>query len=143
MAEKTLMAQRTDPVSLEERRAAREASLPDALSEQQLQRVSTGRVRYALSQLAQNNIEHVQSWLDAVVLNEGPKVALELYLKLIEYCVPKLSRTEVKVEDSAGNTAIAQLSIADLQDLIRKGVDLEKRTFDSTAEEITPEEITD
>jgi hypothetical protein len=129
---------RTDPVSLEERRAAREASLPDALSEKQLQRVSTGRVRYALSQLAQNNVEEVQSWLDAVVLVDGPKAALELYLKMIEYCVPKLSRTEVKVEDSAGNVAVAQLSIEDLQDLIREGVRLESRTVDSTAEDITP-----
>lgn len=129
----------TEPKTEQELIEQRRASLPDALSEQQLARVSTGRVRYALSQLAQNNVKNVQAWLDAVVVCEGPARALELYLKMIEYCVPKLSRTEVKVEDAAGNTAVAQLSIEDLQDLIRKGVELERRTIDGEAEEVHPD----
>ncbi len=132
------MTLRTAPISIDERRAAREASLPEALSEKQLQRVSTGRVRYALSQLAQKNVEDVQSWLDAIAIVDGPKAALEMYLKMIEYCVPKLSRTEVKVEDGAGNVAVAQLSIADLQDMIREGVRLEGRTIEGTAKDVTP-----
>ncbi len=113
---------RKEPLTKEELVEQHKASLPDALSEQQLQRVSTGRVRYALSQLAQGNVERVQKWLDAIEIVDGPKAAFELYLKMIEYCVPKLSRTEVKVEDAAGNVAVAQLSIPDLQELIRQGV---------------------
>ena len=127
---------RTEPITQDEFLMMRAENLPDALSEKALQRVSTGRVRYALSQLAQNNVERIQDWLDAVALVDGPKAALELFLKMLEYSIPKLSRTEVKVEDSAGNTAVALLSMEDLQDLIRKGVELEQRTFNSEAVEV-------
>lgn len=118
---------RTKPLTKKEIVAARVNSMPTSLSESALQRVSTGRVRFALSQLAQNNVTRVQEWLDAICLVDGPKAAMELYLKMIEYSVPKLSRTEVKVEDSAGNTAVAQLTIEELQQMIRDGVRFEKQ----------------
>ncbi len=114
------------PLTKQEIQDARLNSMPTTLNETALQRVSTGRVRFALSQLAQANVTRVQEWLDCVALVDGPKAALELYLKMIEYSVPKLSRTEVKVEDSDGNTAVAQLSIEDLQQMIRDGVRFEK-----------------
>lgn len=113
---------KTVPTTAEERRAARQANLPGALSETQLQRVSVGRVRYALSQLAQNNVTAVQGWLDAVSVTDGPAKALELYLKLLEYSIPKLSRTEVHIEDNAGGTALDSLSFADLQEMVQNGV---------------------
>ncbi len=115
-----------EPLTKEELREARLNSMPTSLSETALQRVSTGRVRFALSQLAQNNVTQVQHWLDAIALVDGPKAALELYLKMIEYSVPKLSRTEIKVEDTDGNTAVAQLSFEDLQQMIRDGIRFEK-----------------
>ncbi len=124
-----------EPLTPEELRDARKNSMPTSLSESALQRVSTGRVRFALSQLAQNNVTQVQHWLDAIALVDGPKAALELYLKMIEYSVPKLSRTEVKVEDSDGNTAVAQLSIEDLQEMIRVGVRLEKSEVEEKKKE--------
>jgi len=117
---------RKEPLTPTEIRKARKNSMPTSLTEAALQRVSTGRVRFALSQLAQNNVTRVQEWLDAIALVDGPKAALELYLKMIEYSVPKLSRTEVKVEDSDGNTAVAQLTIEELQQMIRDGVRFEK-----------------
>lgn len=100
--------------------------MPVTLNETALQRVSTGRVRFALSQLAQNNVASVQRWLDCIELVDGPKAAMEAFLKMIEYSVPKLSRTEIKVEDSDGNTAVAQLSIEELQQMIRDGIKFEK-----------------
>ena len=117
---------RTEPLTQIELADARKSTLPISLTETQLQRVSTGRVRFALSQLAQQNVTQVQGWLDAVCLIDGPKAAMELYLKLIEYSVPKLSRTEIKVEDTDGNTAVAQLTIDELQQMIRDGVRFEK-----------------
>ena len=111
--------------------------LPDVLSERQLQRVSTGRVRYALSQLAQNNIEKVQDLLDAIEKVDGPKAAFDSLMKILEFSVPKLSRTEVAVEDSAGNAAVTQLSIADLEALIRRGVEAEMHTVEGEAHEIS------
>lgn len=116
-----------EPLTSEELREARINSMPTSLSESALRRVSTGRVRFALSQLAQNNVTQVQGWLDQIALVDGPKAALELYLKMIEYSVPKLSRTEVKVEDTAGNTAVAQLTFEELQQMIRDGVRFENK----------------
>ena len=112
----------TEPKTAEELTAERQANLPDALSETQLNRVSTGRVRYALSQLAQNNVEQVQRWLVAIELVDGPKAAFDSYMKMIEYSIPKLRRTEVKVEDSAGNAIVTEMSFEDLQELVNNGV---------------------
>ncbi len=123
------MAGRTEPVTKDEAQEARVSSLPVSLSETALQRVSTGRVRFALSQLAQNNVTQVQHWLDSIALVDGPKAAMELYLKMIEYSVPKLSRTEIKVEDSEGNTAVATLTIEELQQMIRDGARLENKVI--------------
>jgi hypothetical protein len=124
-----------EPKTKAELQEARRESLPEALSEKQLQHVSTGRVRYALSQLAQDNVGQLQEWIDQIALVDGPKAAFEIYLKMIEYSIPKLSRTEVKVEDSAGNAAVAQLSMDDLQQMIRTGVALETRTIEGELEE--------
>ena len=120
---------RTIALTKAEIKAARINSMPTSLSETALQRVSTGRVRFALSQLAQSNVTRVQEWIDAIELVDGPRIAFELYLKMIEYSVPKLSRTEVKVEDSTGNTAVAQLSFEDLQEMIRDGVRAENKVI--------------
>jgi hypothetical protein len=82
-------------------------------------------------------VGQVQEWLDEIRIVDGPKAAMEMFLKMIEYSIPKLSRTEVKVEDSAGNAAVAQLSMEDLQELIRNGVQLEAKTIDGNAQDIT------
>ena len=122
---------RTTPKTPEELEEERK-NLPEALSEHQLQRISTGRVRYALSQLAQNNVTQVQRWLDAIEKIDGPKAAFDSFMKLIEYSVPKLRRTEVKVEDSAGNAVVATLGIDELKELIQKG-----SVIDGQADDIT------
>tara|TARA_R100001143_G_scaffold28420_1_gene28081 strand:+ start:4009 stop:4437 length:429 start_codon:yes stop_codon:yes gene_type:complete len=112
---------RTEPKTEQELAADRKASLPDALSEQALQRVSTGRVRYALSQLAQGNVDRVQDWLDRIEMLDGPKAAMDTFLKMLEYSVPKLQRTEVKVEDSAGNAIVTEMGMDDLLEMIQRG----------------------
>lgn len=121
------MGGQVTPLTKDEVAEARLNSVPTTLSETALQRVSTGRVRFALSQLAQANVTRVQIWLDCIELVDGPKVAMELYLKMIEYSVPKLSRTEIKVEDTEGNTAVASLSFEELQQMIRDGVRFENK----------------
>ena len=128
---------RTDPISLDERRATRRANIAEGLSEDALRRLSVGRVRWALTELAKNNVDTVQGMLDAVAVIDGPKVYIELFIKLLEFSVPKLSRAEIKVEDPDGkNSAVAQLTMDDLVKLIREGVQLENRTVDSTAKEL-------
>ncbi|MDR3415608.1 MAG: hypothetical protein P4L83_05435 [Nevskia sp.] len=54
----------------------------------------TADIRGTMALLAERNAEHVQRWLDAVAAND-PGRALDLYLRMIEYAVPKLARTEL------------------------------------------------
>jgi hypothetical protein len=110
----------TEPISLDSRRAARVANLPNALTADALRKQAVGRMRWSLTQLIENNAHRVQEWLDLVSLVEGPKDALELYIKLLEYAVPKLTRAEVAVE-AGDKSATAQLTMAELQQIIREG----------------------
>jgi hypothetical protein len=41
----------------------------------------------------------VQIWLDAIAETEGPLKAFQCYTDMIEYHVPKLSRTELTGKD--------------------------------------------
>ena len=121
---------KTAPISLEERRAERRAALPDALTSEQLRRSAVTRMRWSLTQLIEDNAKKVQNWIDLVALVDGPKDALDIYIKLLEFAVPKLSRAEVSVEDG-GKTHVAQLTMEDLQNIIR-----EARTIDGTATQV-------
>lgn len=57
----------------------------------------TRDVRAALAQFAEGNVEKLQAWLEAVA-KKDPGKAAELYLRVLEYHIPKLSRTEVSGE---------------------------------------------
>lgn len=111
---------RTDVKTQEQLAAERLASVPDTLREADLQRISTGRVRYAISQLAQNNIDKVQDLLDAIEIIDGPKAAFDSLMKILEYSIPKLQRTEVKVEESVTGGAIDNMSVPELEEAIRE-----------------------
>lgn len=54
----------------------------------------TRDVRTALRDLAENNAENVQQWLDSVA-EESPAEALRLYLMLIRYVIPVLSAAAI------------------------------------------------
>ena len=113
------MGGRTEPISLDERRALRRASLPDALTSEALRRTAVTRMRWSLTQFIEDNADRVQEWIDLVALVDGPKEALEIYIKMLEFAVPKLSRAEVSVEDG-GKTRTAQLTMDELQQIIRE-----------------------
>ena len=59
---------------------------------------STGAVREAIAVFAEANVGKMDKWL-AAVASTDPAKALELYLRAIEYHIPKLGRTEVTGED--------------------------------------------
>lgn len=120
----------TIPISLDERRALRRKNLPDALTSEQLRRTAVTRMRWSLTQLIEDNADSVQGWIEDVVWTDGPKAALEIYIKLLEFAVPKLSRAEVSVEDG-GKTRTAQLTMEQLQEIIR-----EAQTLDGTATQV-------
>lgn len=51
-------------------------------------------VRAAIAVFCQNNVESLSEWLAQV---EDPAKRLDLYLRALEYHVPKLQRSEVNV----------------------------------------------
>jgi len=58
---------------------------------------TTLEIRNAFQLLIENNQDKMQLWLTETAMEE-PARALEIILKMSEYIVPKLSRTEVKAE---------------------------------------------
>jgi hypothetical protein len=58
---------------------------------------TTQEIREAFQLLIENNQDKMQLWLTETAIEE-PARALEIILKMSEYIVPKLSRSEVKAE---------------------------------------------
>jgi hypothetical protein len=58
---------------------------------------ATQDVREAIARFAEGNVENLNLWIGQVAAND-PGRALDLYLKAIEYHIPKLARTEVTGE---------------------------------------------
>lgn len=52
---------------------------------------TTVAVREAIAVFAQNNVEKIDQWLNEI---EDPAKRLDLYLRALEYHVPKLGRME-------------------------------------------------
>ena len=58
---------------------------------------TTAEIRNAFQMLVEDNLDNMKVWLSDVA-QEDPEKALEIILKMSEYIVPKLSRTEVKAD---------------------------------------------
>jgi hypothetical protein len=59
---------------------------------------ATARVREAIANMADDNAENFGIWL-AEVAAKSPEKACDIYLRAIEYHIPKLARTEVTGKD--------------------------------------------
>jgi hypothetical protein len=57
---------------------------------------ATRDVRAAIAIIAEKNIDSVQAWLGEI---EDPGKRLDLFIRLLEYHVPKLARTEMTGKD--------------------------------------------
>lgn len=55
---------------------------------------ATQAVREAIARMAEDNAENFALWLSQVAAS-SPEKACDIYLKAIEYHIPKLARTEV------------------------------------------------
>lgn len=64
---------------------------------------STANAREAIARFVDGNSDRLQGWLDELAADEkhGPKAALDAFMGLLEYHVPKLARTE-HVGDGGG-----------------------------------------
>ena len=66
-------------------------------------------IREAISDIVAGNIENIQKWLDDIA-GDDPSKAMNLLLQLMEYKIPKLSRTEMKLDaDVKGTTTVINL----------------------------------
>jgi hypothetical protein len=54
---------------------------------------ATAKVREAIAKMADENADNFNEWLSRVAEN-SPEKACDIYLKAIEYHIPKLARTE-------------------------------------------------
>ena len=59
---------------------------------------STGIVREVIARMADENAENFVMWMNQVA-QKSPDKACDIYLKAIEYHIPKLARTEVTGND--------------------------------------------
>ena len=59
---------------------------------------ATTAVREAIARMAEDNAENFVGWLNQVATS-NPEKACDIYLKAIEYHIPKLARTEVTGKD--------------------------------------------
>jgi hypothetical protein len=56
---------------------------------------ATSKAREAIAQFVEGNIDKLQNWIDAIAETDGPKEAFTCLMKVLEYHVPKLQRSEV------------------------------------------------
>ena len=60
---------------------------------------ATKNAREAIARLVDDNAERMQGWLDQIAEKDGPLVAWKCMNDVIEYHIPKLSRTELTGKD--------------------------------------------
>lgn len=67
----------------------------------------TQKARETIGLLVENYIDQLQEWLD-VVSAKDPAKALELYLRTLEFCLPKLARKEHLVKEEENLTVVVK-----------------------------------
>lgn len=55
---------------------------------------ATANARIAIAKFVDGNSERLEQWLDEIYAADGPQAAFKCFADLLEYHVPKLSRTE-------------------------------------------------
>ncbi len=60
---------------------------------------STAQAREAIALLVEGNLPKLQVWLDRIAVDD-PKAAMDTFVKLLEYHVPKLARTELAAHEA-------------------------------------------
>ena len=61
---------------------------------------ATSDVRKAIAAFAESNVGKLQTWLDAIA-EKDPARAADLFVRVLEYHVPKLARTELSGKDGS------------------------------------------
>ncbi len=92
-----------------------------------IDKVTKARIRYGISELVNGNIDSVNKWLNTLADGEKdpatgkftvhpqPRAALEMFIELLQFSVPKMKAISVDVKSREG---VKKLSISDLQSIV-------------------------
>jgi len=73
---------------------------------------ATAVIRETFATLAEANHSRLQEWLDRVA-NESPRQAIDLYLRLAEFVLPKLQRVDWSAEVTAAPIVVNLVRFSD------------------------------
>lgn len=90
---------------------------------QAIDKVTRSRIRYGVSELVNGNIDNVNKWLNLIAegnvertIPANPKAAIELFIELLQFSVPKMKSISVDVKDKSGD--MKKYSMSDLQTIV-------------------------
>jgi hypothetical protein len=82
------------------------------------QNKATVNAREAIARLVDGNAARMQEWLDAIARDEGPMAAWRCLADVIEYHVPKLSRSELTARVNVVETTDQAVIMAEIRELL-------------------------
>lgn len=65
----------------------------------------TQKMREGFAMVAENNLDNLEKWI-AQIAADDPKEAMKIFLNLSEFLLPKLSRSEQKIEHTGQDKSI-------------------------------------
>jgi hypothetical protein len=77
--------------------------------------LNKARIRYAFAELADLNVENVHKWLSEVA-QQSPAKAVELFMALAEFTLPKLKAMSVDVRSTDGS--VKTMSFSELERIV-------------------------
>jgi hypothetical protein len=93
------------------------------LTPRQANAITKARLQYALSELADMNIDNVNRWLNQVG-ERSPAEAIRLYMELMEFSTPRLKAAQVVANltpNADGQRKLNEMSIEELQRIVAEG----------------------
>lgn len=88
---------------------------PGALPQGTVRNITQNRIRSAMAELSHNNIENVHRWLGEVA-RISPAKAVELFIELAQFNLPRLKAVAVDVRSSDGS--VKTLSVSELEKIV-------------------------
>jgi hypothetical protein len=88
---------------------------PAALSQGVVRAVTQNRIRAAMAELSHGEIESVRTWLHDVA-RDNPAKAIELFIELAQFSLPKLKAVAVDVRSSDGS--VKTMSVSELEKIV-------------------------
>ncbi len=72
---------------------------------------ATANAKQAIANFVDGNADKLNQWLDEIYAADGPKAAFQCFSDLLEFHVPKLSRTENQQLDKDGKPANPEVTV--------------------------------